>query len=142
MAHLCPCNIRCDKELDVSIAENAQDGAPKVPVRQATPPLEQFRGGLLLTRLVLAPRKVAVATRVLLLGVALHVPSALVGRKAGEDKDGLDAQFFERPEVALDACRQAEGQAAGGGEERFARRRGVVEGLEVVGGIDAQAGVG
>ena len=142
MAHLCPCNVRCDKEFDVSIAENAQDSAPKVPVRQAAPPLEQFRGGLLLARLVLAPRKVAVATRILLLGVALHVPGALVGRQAGKDKDGLDAQFFERPEVALDARRQAEGQAACGGEERFARRRGVVQGLEVVGGIDAQAGVG
>ena len=142
IAHLCPRNIRCDKELDVSVAENAQDGAPEVPVRQAAPPLEQLGGGLLLARLVFAPREVAVAARVLLLGVALHVPGALVRRQAGEDKDGLDAQFFERAQVALDAGRQAKGQAARGGEERLARRRAVVERLEVVGGIDAQAGVG
>ncbi|KAH9990608.1 hypothetical protein BJV77DRAFT_605598 [Russula vinacea] len=140
-AHLCPCNIRCNKEFNVSVAENAQDRAPKVPVRQATPPLEQFRGGLLLARLVLAPRMVAVATRLLLLGIALHVSGALVRCEAGKDKDGLDAQFFERAEVALDAGRQTEREPACGREEWFARWWGVVQGLEVVGGIDSQAGV-
>ena len=110
-------------------------------MRQATPPFEQFRGGLLLARFVFAPRKVAVATRLLLLGIALHVSGALVWGEAGKHKDGLDAQFFECAEVALDAGRQTEGEAARSREERFARWWGVVQGLEVVGGIDSQAGV-
>ena len=140
-AHLCPRNIRCDKEFNVSVAENAQDRAPKVPVRQAIPPFEQFRGGVLLARLVFAPREAAVATRLLLLDVALRVSEALVRGETRKHKDGLDAQFFERPEVALDARRQAERESTGRGEERFARRWGVVQRLEVVGGIDSQAGV-
>lgn len=109
---------------------------------QAAPSLEQFRGGVLLARLVFAPREVAVPTRLLLLDVALHVSSALVGRETGEDEHGLDAQFFERPQVALDACGHGEREAARGREERFARRWSVVEGLEVVGRIDAEARVG
>jgi hypothetical protein len=70
------------------------------------------------------------------------VSEAFVRGEAGEDEDGLDAQFFERPEVALDACGQRERKSAGGGQERLPRWRTVEEGLEVVGGINAQAGVG
>jgi hypothetical protein len=137
-------------------------------VRQPAPPFEQFRRGLLLARLVFAPREAAIATRLLLLDVPLLLlillvlvllllvlvmlmlrvsaatagaGAALVRCEARKDKDGLDAQFFERAEVALDARRQAEGQSARGGEEGFARRWDVVEGLEVVGRIDAQARV-
>lgn len=142
IAHLCPCDIRRDKKFDVSVAENAQDWAPKVPVRQPAPSLEQFRGRFLLARLVFAPRVVAVATCVLLFHIALHVSGALVRRKAREHKYGFDAQFFERAEVALDACGQSERKAARGREERFARLRVVVERLEVIGGIDTEAGVG
>jgi hypothetical protein len=68
--------------------------------------------------------------------------AALIWGEPRKDKDGLDAQFFERAEVALDACRQTERQSARGCEEGFARRWSVVQGLEVVGGIDAQARVG
>ena len=142
VAHLCPCNVRRDKEFNVSVAENAQDRAPKVPVRQAAPSFEQFRGGFLMARLVFAPRQVAVATCLVLFDIALHVSGALVRGKAREDKDGFDAQFFERPEVALDTCGHGEREASGSREERFARRWTVVERLEVVGGIDAEAGVG
>ncbi len=78
MAHLGPCNIRRDKEFNISVAENAQDWAPKVPVCQAAPTFEQFRGGLLLAGLVFAPGKVAVATCLLLLDITLHVSRALV----------------------------------------------------------------
>jgi hypothetical protein len=70
------------------------------------------------------------------------VSRALVRGKTREHEHGLDAQFFERPQVALDACGHGERKAARGREERFARRWTVVEGLEVVGGIDAEAGVG
>ena len=109
---------------------------------QAAPTFEQFRGGFLLARLVFAPREVAVPTSLLLFDVALYVSRALVRCKAREDKDGFDAQFFERSEVALDTCGQSERKTARSREERFARLRVVVERLEVVGGIDAEAVVG
>src|SRR6266851_1833765 len=115
VAHLCPCNIRRDEELDISVAENTQDRAPKVPVGQTTSSVEQLRGGVLLARLIFAPREVSVATRLLLFNVALHVSRALVRSEAGKHKDGFDAQFFERSEVALDACGQAERKSASGG---------------------------
>jgi len=114
VAHLCPSDVRRDDKFDVSVAENAQDGAPKVAVDEAAPPLEELGGGFLLTRLVLAPREVAVATRLLLLNVALHVSGTLVWSDAGKYEDGLDAQFFERPEVALDACGHSERKSTGG----------------------------
>jgi hypothetical protein len=142
VAHLCPCNIRRDKEFNVSIAENAQDWAPKVPVHQPAPSFEQFRGGFLLARLVFAPRKAAVTTCVLLFDIALHVSRALIRGKAREHKYGFDAQFFERPEVALDTRCQSERKTARSCEEGFARWWTVVERLEVVGGIDTEAGVG
>ena len=75
---------------------------------QAAPSFEQFRSWFLLARLVFAPREVTVATCLLLFDIALHVPRALVRCKAWEDKDGFDAQFFERSEVALDTCCQCE----------------------------------
>ena len=140
-AHLCPCNVRRDEELDVSVAENSQHRAPKVPVGQTASSFEEFRGGLLLARLVLAPCEVAVATRILLLDVALHVSGSLVRGEAGKYKDGFDAQFFERSEVALDACGQSERKSTRGGQEWFPRWRTVEERLQVVGGINTQAGV-
>lgn len=88
---------------------------------QAAPSFEQFRGGFLLARLVFAPRKVAVATCVLLFDVALHVSRALVRGEAREHKYGFDAQFFERSEVALDTCGQTERKTTCGREEGFAR---------------------
>jgi hypothetical protein len=109
---------------------------------QTTPPFEQLRGGVLLARFVFAPREVAVATRLLLLDVALHVSGALIWSEAGEDEYGFDAQFFERSEVALDACGQTEGKATGSGQERLVHRWIFVERLEIIGGINAQAGVG
>jgi hypothetical protein len=111
-------------------------------VRQPAPSLEQFRSCFLLARLVFAPREVAVPTCLLLFDVALHVSRALVRCETREDKYGFDAQFFERSQVALDACGQSERETARGREERFARRWTVVERLEVVGGIDTEAGVG
>jgi hypothetical protein len=45
-------------------------------------------------------------------------------------------------QVALDACGHSERKATRGREERFARWWTVVKGLEVVGGIDTEAGVG
>ena len=140
-AHLCPCNVRRDEELDVSVAENSQHRAPKVPVGQTASSFEQLRGGLLLARLVLAPRKAAVATRLLLLDVALHVSGALVRGDAGKDEDGFDVQFFESSEVALDACGDRKRESACGSQKRFPRWRTVVERLEVVGGINTQARV-
>jgi hypothetical protein len=142
VAHLCPCNIRRDKEFNISVAENAQDWTPKVPVRQAVPSFEQFRGGFLLARLVFAPREVAVTTCLLLFYIALHVSGALVRGKAREHEYGFDAQFFERSEVALDTCGQSKRKTTCGCEEGFARLWMVVERLEVVGGIDTEAGVG
>lgn len=141
VAHLCPCNIRRDKELDVSVAENAQDWAPKVPVCQAAPSFEQFRGGFLLARLVFAPRLVAVTTCVLLFDIALHVSSALVRGKAREHKDGFDAQFFERSEVTLDTCGQRERKTTRSREQGFARLWIVVERLEVICSINPEAGI-
>jgi hypothetical protein len=111
-------------------------------VRQAAPSFEQFRSGFLLARLVFAPRLVAVTTCFLLFDVALHVSSALVRGQTREDKYGFDAQFFERPEVALDTCGHGERETTRGREERFARWWAVVERLEVVGGIDTEARVG
>lgn len=111
-------------------------------MRQAAPTFEQFRGGFLLARLVFAPREVAVATSVLLFDVALDVSRALVRCKAREDEYGFDAQFFERSEVALDACGHGERKTTRSREERFARWWAVVERLEVVGCIDTEAGVG
>lgn len=111
-------------------------------MRQPAPSLEQFCGRFLLARLVFAPRMVAVATCLLLFHIALHVSGALVRRKAREHKDGFDAQFFERAEVALDACGQGERETARSREEGFARLRVVIEGLEVIGGIDTETGVG
>jgi hypothetical protein len=111
-------------------------------VGETAPSFEQLRGRLLLARLVFGPREVAVSTRLVLLGVALHVSEAFVRGEAGEDEDGLDAQFFERSEVALDACGQREGKSTSSGQERLPRCRTVEEGLEVVGGINAQAGIG
>ena len=108
---------------------------------QAASSFEQFRGGLLLARLVLAPSKTAITTRLLLLDVALHVSGALVWGDAGKDEDGFDVQFFERSEVALDACGERKRKSACGGQERFPRWRTVVERLEVVGGINTQARV-
>jgi hypothetical protein len=93
LAHLSPCNVRRDKEFNVSVAENAQDRAPKVPVCQAAPSFEQFRGDLLLARLVFAPRKDAVATCVLLFDIALHMSGTLVRSKARKDKYGLMRNF-------------------------------------------------
>jgi hypothetical protein len=141
-AHLCPSDVRRNKELDVSVTENTQHRAPKVPVGETAPSFEQLRGRLLLARLVFGPREIAVSTRLVLLVVALHVSEAFVRGEAGEDEDGLDAQFFERSEVALDAGGQRERQSAGSGQERLPRCRTVEEGLEVVGGINAQAGIG
>jgi len=141
-AHLCPCNVRRDEELDVSVAENSQYRAPKVPVGQTASSLEQLRGCLLLARLVLAPCEAAVATRLLLLDVALHVSGALVWGEAGKDEDGFDVQFFERSEVALDACGHCKRESTRSGQERFSRGRTVEERLQVVGGINTQAGVG
>ncbi len=111
-------------------------------MRQASSTFEQFRGDFLLARLVFAPCEVAVTTCLLLFDVTLHVSMAFVRCKAREDKDGFDAQFFERSEVALDACGHGERKTTRGGEERFARLGIVVERLEVVGCIDAEAGVG
>ena len=111
-------------------------------MRQAAPSFEQFRGGFLLARLVFAPRMVAVTTCILLFAIALHVSRTLIRGKAREHKDRFDAQFFERSEVALDTCRQSERKATRSCEEGFARWWAVVERLEVIGGIDTEAGVG
>jgi hypothetical protein len=46
VAHLCPSNIRRDKELNVSVTENAEDGAPKIPVGETAPSFEQLGGGI------------------------------------------------------------------------------------------------
>ena len=108
---------------------------------QTASSFEQLRGGLLLARLVLAPRKAAVATCLLLLDVALHVSGALVRGDAGKDEDGFDVQFFESSEVALDACGDRKRESACGSQERFPRWRTVVERLKVVGGINTQARV-
>src|SRR6266566_1021955 len=121
VAYLCPCDIRRDKEFNVSVAENAQDWAPKVPVCQAAQSFEQFRGGFFLARLVSAPRKVAVTTCVLLFDIALHVSRALIRGKAREHKYGFDAQFFERSKVALDTCGQSKRKTTRSCEEWFAR---------------------
>ncbi|KAH9975788.1 hypothetical protein BGW80DRAFT_1294615 [Lactifluus volemus] len=99
---LCPSNIRCDKELNVSVAENAQDLTPEIPVSQTTPSLEQLGGRLLLARFVLGPCKVAVATCLLLFDITLHLSPALVWGKAWENKNRFDVQFFERTKVTLD----------------------------------------
>jgi len=96
-------------------------------VGQTTPSFEQFRGGVLLARLVLAPRKAAVATRLLLLDVALHVSGALIWGEARKDEDGFDVQFFKRSEVALDACGHCKRKSTCSGQERFPRWRTVEE---------------
>ena len=111
-------------------------------MRQAAPSLEQFRGSFLLARLVFAPRKIAVTTCVLLFDVALHVSRTLVRGNAREHEYRFDAQFFERSEVALDTCCQSERETARSCEEGFARWWAVVEGLQVIGGIDTEARVG
>jgi hypothetical protein len=90
VAYLCPSDIRRDKELNVSVAENAQDWAPKIPMSQSASSLEQFGGGLLLARFILAPCVVALATRLLLLDIALHLSPALVWGEAWKNKNGLD----------------------------------------------------
>lgn len=108
---------------------------------QTASSFEQLRGGLLLARLVLAPCKAAVATRISLLDVALHVSGALIWSETGKYKDGFDAQFFERSEVALDACGHCKRKSTCSGQERLPCWWTVEERLQVVGGINTQAGV-
>lgn len=56
-----------------------------------------------------------------------------------EDEDRLDAKFFERSQVGLDARREGKRETSGGGEKRFSGGRGVCQVGQVVGCIDAQA---
>jgi hypothetical protein len=70
------------------------------------------------------------------------VSRALIRGKAREHKYGFDTQFFERSEVALDTCGQSKRKTARSCEEWFAQWWIVVERLEVIGGIDTEAGVG
>jgi hypothetical protein len=84
-------------------------------VSETASSFEQLRGGLLLARLVFAPREATVATRLLLLDVALHMSKAFVWSEARKDEDGFDAQFFERPEVALNARSQRERKSTSSG---------------------------
>jgi hypothetical protein len=60
-------------------------------VGKTTSSIEQFRGCLLLARLVFAPREVSVTTCLLLLDIALHVSEAFVWGDARKDENGLDA---------------------------------------------------
>jgi hypothetical protein len=77
----------------------------------------------------------------LLFDIALHVSRALVRGKAREHKYGFDAEFFERSEVALDTRGHSKRKTTCSCEEGFARLWVVVERLEVIGGIDTEAGV-
>lgn len=63
-------------------------------------------------------------------------------RETGTDEDGLDAELFKRAQVGLDERGEGERQAAGHGDEGLARRGRAQENLEVMGKVDAEAGVG
>ncbi|KAI0046557.1 hypothetical protein FA95DRAFT_1359653 [Auriscalpium vulgare] len=141
--HLRPSHIRRNQKLDVPIPEYPQHHAPQVRVREAAAALKEARRGVLLARLVLAPRERAVAHGLALLDVLLRgVPPALVRREPGEDEHGLDAQPLQRAQVRLDARRERERQPARRGEQRLARGRLGGERVQVVRGVDPEARVG
>jgi len=63
---------------------------------------------------------------------------ALLGDEAGKNEDGFDSKLFEGPEVGFDALCEGKGETAGCGEQGLLSRRALVDGLEVVTGVDAE----
>ena len=68
----------------------------------------------------------------------LDVFPTLLGDEAGKNEDGFDSKLFEGPEVGFDALCEGEGETAGCREQRLLSRRALVDGLEVVTGVDAE----
>jgi hypothetical protein len=141
--HLRPRKIGCDHELHVPVPENAKDHPAEVPLVKTATAFEESERSVLLAGLVLGPCLAAVATRVHLFLVGrINLLDAPARLEAGEDEDGLDPQLLERAEVRLDTSNERERQPAGGSEQRLARGRVLGESVQVVGRVDAEAGVG
>lgn len=98
--HLCPCDIRRDDELYISVLENPQHDLPEVPRVQIASRLKQFRRSVLLPCLVLGPRLASVlACFGLFKLLLLLVLRAATREESIENKYRLDAEFFECAEV-------------------------------------------
>ncbi|KAI0077742.1 hypothetical protein K474DRAFT_1048906 [Panus rudis PR-1116 ss-1] len=111
---------------------------------QPASPLEQFRGRFLLSRLILGPRLPPIPHGLILLVnlLLLKLLPATVRLKSREDKHGLNAKFFERAEVRLDARDQSERQATRGGYKRLTRGRVLGELIQIVACIDTKTRIG
>lgn len=122
--HLCPCDIRRNQKLDISVLEDPQHNLPQVPLVEVAPALEQLRRRVLLSLLVLCPCLAPVLARLVLLVLRLLLLlRAADWEQAREHEYRLDVKFFERSQVGFDACREGEREAASRGEEGLPRGR-------------------
>ena len=71
--------------------------------------------------------------------VWLDVLPAFLRDEAGKNEDGFDSMFFESPEVGLNALCDGEWETTGCGEQGLLSGRILVDGLEVVAGVDAES---
>ncbi|KZV98807.1 hypothetical protein EXIGLDRAFT_286606 [Exidia glandulosa HHB12029] len=140
-AHLGPRVVRGDKELDVPMPEDAEDGAPEVPVGNVCSAFEEPSGLLLAAALVPGPCVAAVADGFSVFCAARSLP-ALVGRETREYEHGFYAQLLECAQVGLDAGRERQREAPRRCQQRFPAGRAVEQVLQVVRSINAQTVVG
>ena len=72
------------------MSKNPQNHPPEVPLRKTAPPLKEFRRGLFLACLVLAPGILPVPAGLRVLHVVICLP-AFVRYETRENEDRLDA---------------------------------------------------
>ena len=92
------------------MSEDSQNNPPYVPLDRVRSALEQFRGRLFLSILVLPPGILSVpySFRVLLVKLWFHF---LVRGEPRKDEDGLDVKLFEDSQVRFDALHECQWRA-------------------------------
>lgn len=101
--HLCPSNVRCDKELDVSMPKDTKNHAPEIPLRNTIAALKQLDGGILLAGFILGPCLSPVSACLVVFCVMLVLFPSLDRKQARKDKDWLDVKFFEGTKIRFNA---------------------------------------
>ena len=140
---LSPRQIRGDDKLDIPVAEDAENHAPKVPLMKTGANFKQFSRGLLLAGFVAAPPIGPVPTCLILFvdQVWLNVLPTLLGDETGKNEDGFDSKLLEGPEVGFDTLCQGEGETTCCGEQGLLSRWILIDGLEIVASVDAEPGI-